>query len=288
MISLNIIGALQEGELRLATAGVLRPRRHAEILLGKALGLNRSELYLHAQRQLTEEECDQYRQLLTRRENGEPVQYITGWTPFYKYDFIVGRGVFIPRFDTEVMVERVVEDINTNHPDEIKVLDLCCGCGAIGLSITTEVERARAVLLDHSPTALEYSRLNAEKLDVQDRVDIVNMNALDAFPAEWTNKFDYICANPPYIPLGMVNALPRDVREGEPRDALTDFGDGMHFYQIWAKTVPPILNHQGKFLLEIGDGAEDQVVQILSENLCIKDVHRDLSGALRVVECERN
>jgi release factor glutamine methyltransferase len=192
------------------------------------------------------------------------------------------------------MVERAIEllmarkgtqkstDAVPSH--QLHVLDLCSGCGAIGLSIGAEVRNTLITLVDSEVTPLEFARSNADALMINSRVSFIRANALETFPEAWNNLFDIIVANPPYIPVAEVDSLPIDVREGDPRMALTDGGDGLSFYRTWSKTLPALLNSDGVFLTEIGDGAANKVIQVLSCGFKITQVIKDLSGMDRAIE----
>lgn len=285
--AVTIGDALMEGQRRLERCGVLRPRRHAELLLETALKLDRTDLYLRARETLTPERYIEYQALLEQREAGEPVQYIAGWAPFYGRRFLVGEGVFIPRFDTELLVERLLErwteDCLKDSSEE--VLDLCCGCGVVGLTAAAELPSAHITLVDDSPTALEYCARNALMLLVNDRVEIIRRDARTDPPLEWHGRFSFITANPPYIPAAEVRSLHPDVRR-EPPGALTDGGDGLSFYRRWAVTLPVILKPGGRAFLEVGVGAAESVVDMLSSAFTEVETFRDLNGIERVVEAK--
>ncbi len=277
--------ALVEGDDRLKLSGLPRPRRHAEILLESVLQIDRTELYLRAREGIASSEYHQYQKLLEYRESGEPVQYVAGWAPFYGRRFLVGDGVFIPRFDTEMLVERVLRRIELDRPNEksVEILDLCCGCGVIGLSIAAENPNTRITLADISEASLEYSARNALALMVNDRVDIVKWDALSDPPDEWIGRFRYVVANPPYIQARDIVNLHPDVQH-EPYTALTDGGDGLSFYRRWVDTVPVMLQPGGGIFVEIGDKMAKDVVRILGESFHEIDVLKDLNGLDRVVE----
>ena len=282
----SVGAALVEGEQRLRYSEVIRPRRHAELLLEAVLNVDRTDLYLRAGEPFGKAESDRFGSLLRRREVGEPVQYIVGWAPFFGRRFQVGRGVFIPRFETEVLIERFLkvyaEDEAVVRP--VEILDLCCGCGVIGLTVAVEVEHVRVTLVDVSESALEFCRRNSRALGVDGRVNIVRMDALDEFPDEWQSRFHYVLANPPYVPRVEVEGLPRDVRDGEPHEALTDEDDGLTFYRRWAETVPPLLVSGGRFLAECGDGSAGSVRELLEGGFKELNTVEDLDGMERVVE----
>jgi len=286
-LSTNSIGAaLIEGEQRLGNASIIRPRRHTELLLETALDLDRTQLYLHSNERINTRQMEHFQSLLTRREAGEPVQYIVGWAPFYGRKFHIGKGVFIPRFETELLVERLLENIfmDKGGKQPLEILDLCCGSGVIGLTTAAEIANTKVTLIDVSETAIEYCKLNAEALGINDRTTIINQDVLDRFPESLQGKFHYVLLNPPYIPLADVDGLPIDVREGEPHKALTDFYDGLRFYRHGMQIIPQVMTTDGVLLVECGDNAAGKVREILSASFSDLITTKDLEGIERVVE----
>ncbi|NQU04622.1 MAG: peptide chain release factor N(5)-glutamine methyltransferase [Calditrichaeota bacterium] len=282
----SIGAALMEGEQRLRYADVIRPRRHAELLLEKALGQDRTGLYLSAGESIPALVYEKFIEFLRRREAGEPVQYIVGWAPFFGRKFIVGEGVFIPRFETETLIERLLADysINRQHKETIEILDLCSGCGIIGLSAAVEIANAKVTLVDSSKTALQYIKINAEALKVENQVEFIEADARNTFPVSWNRRYQYVLANPPYIPENEIHTLPPDVRNGEPKQALTDGGDGLSFYRRWMQTIPPVLREEGKLFIECSDGKASVVANVLSTAFDELIISKDLSDIERVVE----
>ncbi len=282
----SIGASLLEGEQRLHYAGVIRPRRHTELLLEKVMGVDRTELYLRARDPISPEQSAHFRSLLARREAGEPVQYIVGWAPFYGRKFYIGEGVFIPRFETETVIERFLTALAEDRPAErpVEVLDLCCGSGVVGLTAAAEAPGVRVTLIDLSETAIECTNRNARELKVENCVEIIKRDALSDPPRRWRGRFRYILANPPYIPLAGLDDLPRDVRDGEPRHALTDRADGLSFYRRWMQTLPAIMIPHGRLIVECGDNTARSVMNILQASF--KDVMatRDMNGMERAVE----
>jgi release factor glutamine methyltransferase len=293
-LELNVIpgsigAALLDGEQRLHYADVIRPRRHAELLLESVLNIDRTELYLRSREQLGEIEQKKFRDLLVRREAGEPVQYIVGWAPFFGRRFQIFSGVFIPRFETETIIEQLVQLV-TSQPDsnhQPVLLDLCCGCGVIGLTAALEVRHSRVVMIDSSEKAIENAVTNRREQNLADRVEIIKLDALDEFPRAWHGRFDFVLANPPYIPVAEMASLPKDVREGEPRAVLTDEGDGLSFYRRWCETVPQVLAPGGRLIVECGDNAAPAVVGMLAPAFDDVTAARDINGMERVVTGSR-
>ena len=175
----TISSALLEGENLLQASGfVLRPRRHAELLLESALGVDRTTLYLKALDPLPQNAAADYQSLLQRRLGGEPVQHIVGWAPFYGWKFLVGQGVFVPRFDSEVIVQRVAEICRESGWETPEILDICCGSGAIGLAAALEIPFSRVILADNDITALRFSAANIQTHGLAERASVIRWDAL--------------------------------------------------------------------------------------------------------------
>ncbi len=291
----TIKSALLAGESLLSRAGFdSSPRHNAELMLQAAIGVDRTALYLRLQDQLPPVATETYNSFLARRLAAEPIQHIIGWAPFYGRRFLVGKETFIPRFDSERGVARAIEILaNKRQPSSqgvsisdhsVEVLDLCCGCGVFGLSIAADLDNVRVTLLDIEETPLTYAARNTRALNLSHRITLERRNALEAFPESWHKRFDLIIANPPYIPVSEMTGLQRDVREGEPSMALTDGGDGLSFYRTWSESVPSLLKPDGRFITEIGDGAECKVSDILRAGFTILSVISDLAGSERAIE----
>ena len=153
--------------------------------------------------------------------------------------------------------------------------------------MAVELPQVLVTLADISDTALDYTTQNAMMLGVNDRIENVKWDALTEPPQEWLGRFDLIVANPPYIPVADVPNLHPDVRDGEPREALTDGGDGLSFYRRWAETLPKIMKPEGRLLVEVGDGATDRVGMILRDSFKEIGQYKDLGETVRAIEFER-
>ena len=280
----TIGAALLFGENQLKGTHVLRPRRHAELILEKILSVDRIHLYTHAQALLTTNEMNEFNNLIVKRLSGIPIQYIVGWAPFYGREFYVDEGVFIPRFDTEILIEKYLEFRKLGSPSQstVEVLDLCCGSGIIGLTTALEDEKSRVILLEKSDIALEVTNMNATKHDIMNKIEIVKYDALVDFPDDWVGRFDYILSNPPYIPTKDMNDLHQDVKQ-EPEIALTDGGDGLTFYKRWTETLPRIMKPNGRFLFEIGDGLSGSVYEVLKHTFNEIQIFKDLNLIDRLI-----
>jgi release factor glutamine methyltransferase len=254
------------------------PRLDAELLLAKALGLRRIDLYLKFDQPLRDGELERCREFVRRRSQGEPVAYIVGEKDFYGFSFAVDSRVLIPRPETEILVEAALDVLKKR--EAAMILDLGCGSGCLGLSILAK-SSAKGILVDFSEGALQVARSNAERLNLLDRAEFLRGDASTDLVAD--REFDVIVANPPYI----AETDPRvqdTVVKYEPHEALFAADDGFSAIQAWAIMAAPRLKQGGWMGFEIGidQGAR---AKALFESLGLSDVRliSDLSGIPRHV-----
>lgn len=227
-------------------SGVDAPRRSAEWLLSAATGLSRLELYAHFDRPLSDAERGAYRASIERRVKGEPLQYVTGEMPFRHIVLKVRPGVFIPRPETEILVDEVLsvlpdEPASSRGPETAGgpadvadadagapiVVDLCTGSGAVAISIARERPRARVYATELVPATAEVARENAQRCGVADRVTVLEGDLFAPLPAELRGRVAVVVANPPYIPTADLADLPAEVVGFEPHVALDGGADGL-------------------------------------------------------------
>ncbi len=268
---------LRHAKDALAESGCPDPQIDSRWIAEDTLGLSRSEMHFETDRSLSPEEHERLEALLQRRVQGEPVQYLLNSACFMGLNFYVDSRVLIPRQDTETLVEAVI--VALRQLEKPRMLDLCAGSGAIGLSVRTLVPGADVTLADCSRDALEVVRENARRLGVD-----VEIRHGDLFRAVWHQKFDLIASNPPYIPTGDLPLLQREVQR-EPQLALDGGGDGLEFYRRIAADAPEHLNPGGSIYLEVGAGQADAVRALLTGRMeCAEaGVINDLNGIPRVV-----
>ena len=268
---------LRHAKDALAESGCPDPQIDSRWIAEDTLGLSRSEMHFETERSLSPEEHERLEALLQRRVQGEPVQYLLHSACFMGLNFYVDSRVLIPRQDTETLVEAVI--VALRQLEKPRMLDLCAGSGAIGLSVRTLVPGADVTLADCSRDALEVVRENARRLGVD-----VDIRHGDLFRAVWHQKFDLIASNPPYIPTGDLPLLQREVQR-EPQLALDGGGDGLEFYRRIAADAPEHLNPGGSIYLEVGAGQADAVRALLTERMECAEAGaiNDLNGIPRVV-----
>jgi release factor glutamine methyltransferase len=266
----------------LAGKGVESPRLQAELLAGHALGLPRMQLYVQFERLLTETELEAIRPLLRRRAQGEPLQYITGGTEFHGLRLKVDQRALIPRPETELLVERLIERTAT-PPGSI--LDLGTGSGAIALALARQYPEARVMAVDKSAAALELAVENARQVQLNGRIQFVNSDWFAAVPPDM--RFDLIVANPPYLSAAETAATAPEVRNFEPVSALTSGGpDGAEDLQRIIAAAPDHLAPGGLLALETGISQHPGLLARAREaGFGAVESSSDLTGRDRFVFC---
>jgi release factor glutamine methyltransferase len=262
---------------RLGEAGSETPRLDAELLLGKALGLRRTELYLQLDRTLADDELADAGALVARRARREPLQYVLGEWGFRRLTLTVDRRALIPRPETEIVVERCLALLAGR--EQAAVLDVGTGSGAIALALADELPGSRVTGIDVSGDALELARENAARTGLS--VDLRRHDLFDGLPA---GPWDLVVANPPYVAESERDDLAPEVVEWEPAAALF----GSEHTAAVAEGAARVLADGGALVLEVGDGRAGHAAALL-QSLGYGDVRvtPDLAGRDRVVEGRR-
>ena len=256
-------------------------RLNAELLLARALGLKRLELYLQFDRPLAAGELDSFRALFRRRLSREPVQYVLGETEFMGFTLEVNPAVLIPRPETEELVEGALAWLRERALEDARILEMGTGSGNIAVALGRFLPRARVTTVDVSPAATEVARRNCARNGL-DNVECMTADfGAVAFPV---GAFDLVIANPPYVSAGEHARLDPEVRDFEPAGALTDGGDGLSFIRMIARRAPALLADGGGMFLEIGAGEEEEALAIAREaGLVNVSVKKDFAGIGRVL-----
>jgi release factor glutamine methyltransferase len=281
---LTIADALREAAEALRKSGVDDARREAGSLLSHATARDRTFLITHADESLTAEQLRSYHSMVERRASGEPLQYIKGAQEFYGLDFEVTPDVLIPRPETELLVETALELLK--GADSPLLCDVGTGSGCIAVALLHARTDARAVALDVSPAALEVAARNAARWRVAERISFHISDCFDTLASNEhvETRFDLIASNPPYIAEEDLEALQREVREHEPRVALTPGGDGLSVIRRLVLESPRYLKHGGHLLIEIGFDQHERVAALIDARVwTLLDIHRDLQGIPRTV-----
>ncbi|HEX8161519.1 MAG TPA: peptide chain release factor N(5)-glutamine methyltransferase [Pyrinomonadaceae bacterium] len=276
----TIARALREAADALRERSVEEPRREAATLLAATTGRDRAFLVAHSDDALAPGDLELFRARVSRRAAGEPTQYITGRQEFYGLDFEVGPAVLIPRPETELLVETALELLRgVGGP---RLCDVGTGSGCVAVALLHARTDARCVAVDISPDALRVAARNAARHSVTDRLPLV---ASDCFAAlDPAYKFDLVASNPPYVAETDLDGLQREVREHEPRAALTPGGDGLSVIRRLLADAPRFLSAGGCLVFEIGHDQHEAVRRLIDARVWKPlGIRRDLQGIPRTV-----
>ena len=250
----RIIDIIKWGEGYFKTKDFDSPKQEIEWLLCDLLGLKRIDLYVKFENKINDANLNKLKSWINRRVKREPLQYITGETEFYGLKFKTTPQALIPRPETERLVEIALNNIGKNS--DIKLLEIGTGSGCIPIAISNEKPSLNILSLDISKNALELAEVNAE-LNNCKNIKFLEMDFLNETPK---GEFDILLSNPPYIPVKEIEGIMPEVKNYEPRIALTDNEDGLVFYHSIAKKVKTLIKPKGIILLEVGLGGHPQKV----------------------------
>jgi release factor glutamine methyltransferase len=276
--------ALQSTTQTLRRAGIADASVEAELLLGHVLGMSKTQLYTEPERSLTSVEAEHLCHLVRRRLDHEPAAYILGHCEFYGIDFYIDYHTFIPRPETELLVEKAVELAQriSHGEEQITVADIGTGCGAIAISLALALPQAKIYATDISASALQVAEINCRRHGVNGRAQLLQGNLLEPLP----QPVDMIVANLPYIKGCEFGDLSPEIRDYEPIMALASGKDGLDKIQQMLEWMPGKLSHGACFLLEIGQGQGEMVTSLIKSYFPQASIEliSDLGGIERVVE----
>lgn len=259
---LTVLNALKLATDYFDKKGIQSARTNAEILLAHILNCKRLDLYLRFDQPLSENEVNLYREFIARRGKYEPVQYIIGFTEFYGLNLNVNPSVLIPRPETEILVETILNELSTK--ENVKILDIGCGSGNISIALGKNLPHSEIVALDVSKDALQIAEKNSNKNEVTNIQfvygDIILNGILD------DHLFDAIVSNPPYVNVDEYPTLQNEITMYEPRIAVTDEEDGLKFYKEIIEFSTERLKDGGTLFFEIGMGQSKNVSLLMLEN----------------------
>lgn len=280
-------GALRAAIARLEERKVASAPLAAELLLMHVLRCDRTWLYAHPESELSPEAAAAYAELIERRSEGVPTQYLTGCQEFWGLEFQVGPGVLIPRPETEHVIEVALERLGPRRAEPLRIADVGTGSGCIAIALAGELPRAEIVATDISAAALDYAQRNAAHHSVSNRIqfhkaDLLEVGGEALERAE--SRFDLIVSNPPYVGRNDAGSLPREVREHEPAEALFAGADGLEIYPALIAEAARKLAPNGILALELGYNGAQYVGSLLSASQWTGlRVTRDLAGIERVI-----
>lgn len=269
-------------ELRTAAVKTLKasdndsPLKDTDFILS-SMGFSKTDIII-GDKSVDEETEMRFSQAIERVKIGEPVQYVVGGCEFMSMWFAVSPATLIPRCDTEILVEKVIELCKDKL--DLNIFEVGSGSGCIAISLAKFLPEARVISADISADALEVAKKNAKALGVSDRVSFIEWDVMKGFP-EFLESPNVIVSNPPYIPKSDILELDKKVKDFEPLTALDGGEDGLDFYRLISKKAP--LKDNGIIAFEVGIGQADAVAGLLSTRFTGIEITKDLSGIDRVV-----
>ncbi len=252
------------------------PFLNAELLIAHTLGIGLSDLYTKMEEEVSPEITELYNLLLKKRINFEPLQYILGYEEFYGREFVVTRHVFIPRPETELIIDIVKR--NYDSSENFRLLDIGTGSGNIAITIKKEIPPIKVFATDVSPSAIRVAQLNAKRHGVRDGFFLLSSDLFSALKPN--GSFDIIVANPPYIPKGRINSLQPEIKLYEPEEAIDGGIDGLDKIKKIISDAGLFLKKNGKLIIEI-DCTQGESVLLLSEKIGVfknSEIQKDLAG----------
>lgn len=270
---------IKEGIEKLQKASDLDATVDAWLLTEEVLGITRAQYFINPQRLVNKDDADKFFKFIDMRCNKIPLQHITGKQEFMGLSFNVNEDVLIPRQDTELLVESVLNYLKQNiQGKKVKVLDMCTGSGCIAISIKKLAENVDVTAVDLSQNALKVAIDNAKQLDA--KVTFIESDLFENV----SGKYDIIVSNPPYIRKSDIETLMEEVKNHEPMMALDGDEDGLIFYKKISEKLNEYLSDDGMIFYEIGYDQGKTVPDILKQyNFKDINVYKDLSGNDRVV-----
>ncbi len=287
----------------LTPSGIEAPEKEAELLLQNTLSIDLVRIYSENQ-EISEEQIKFLGETIRRRTSREPLQYIFGHIDFLGLNLQVGKGVLIPRPETELMAELAVKTVTdcrlqavsenknlspvTCH-SSLNILDLCTGSGCIALALAKEFPEAQVYGIDISDIALSYAKKNAGLNNVGNGTFLAGnlFEPLNSSLHHYSHFFDFIISNPPYIRTDDIETLQPEVRDWEPLNALDGGADGLDYYKEIIPAARQFLKHDGILMLELGEGQSNAVSQIVEDtgyrNI---EIVKDYAGIERIIHAQ--
>jgi len=275
---MNIQSAIKKGQLILSSKNIKTAELDSQILMSKAINKEKKFLILNFNEKISQKNLDEFNTLINQRANGEPVAYLINKKNFWNYEFFVNKDVLIPRPDTEVLVEKVLE--LTKNKNKLKVLDIGIGSGCILLSILMEKKNFYGTGVDISSKSLNICKINSHKLGLINRLKLFKSD-IDNFNY---GKYDLIISNPPYIKKFDLKCLERDVVDFEPKRALDGGIKGLSEIRKVIEKSSELIKKKGFLILEIGFDQKKNVKKILNDKgFYIRETVKDLANNDRCI-----
>ena len=279
---MNIDSAIMEGAKTLKNNFISTAYLDSEILMAKAINKNRDYIILNSKKILCKNDLNNFKKLIKARSYREPIAYLTNKKFFWESEFFVTKDTLIPRPDTEIIVENVLN--LTKYKTRLNILDIGVGSGCVLLSILKEKQNFYGTGIDISRNCLNITKINAINLQVNGRLKLYKSN-VDKFTL---GKYDLIVSNPPYIKKYKLKYLEKDVRDFEPVHALDGGLDGLLEIKKVIKKSSELLKKKGQFILEIGFDQKNKVVNLIKkEGFYINSIQKDFAKKDRCIICTK-
>ena len=269
---MNIENAIKDACKELKKNNISSALLDSELLLSKVIKKDRKFILLNLDKELNQRDQDSFKNLIIKRSKGKPLAHLTGIKSFWKYDFKINEKILIPRPDSEIIIEEVL-DIYKNK-NNLNFLEIGVGSGCIALSILKEKKSFLASGVDLSRDCIKICRYNANKLGVVNRLKLMKLDVDNLI----TQKYDFIVSNPPYVKKFDLKKLNKEVKDFEPRLALDGGLEGLSVIRKVVKKSSELIKTHGKLILEIGYDQKESVKKILNDNnFYINKIAKDLA-----------
>ena len=279
---MNIQSAVIKGTNILKSKSIKTAQLDAEILMARVLGANREYVILNNNKDLEDQNFENFKSLIKDRANRKPIAYLLNKKFFWNNEFYVNKNTLIPRPDTEIIVEQILKF--TKNKNSLNILDIGVGSGCILLSILNERKKFFGTGIDISKNSLDICKKNAKKLLVEKRTKLYKSD-VDKFTL---GKYDLIVSNPPYIKSSDLKYLESDILKFEPKLALDGGLDGLSVIRKVIKKSSDLIKKNGKLILEIGFDQKNKVAKILKkEGFYINKIQKDLANNDRCFVCTK-
>ena len=274
---MNALDLINFGTKELREKKIVSSRLDSELLLSKILKKNREKILINLDKKICHKSLLKYKELIIRRSQNEPVAYLLKEKEFWSKNFFVSPDTLIPRPETELMVEKLV---NIYKEKKISILDTGTGSGRILVSLLSDLQKSEGIGIDISNKALLIAQKNSKRHKVQNKIKFLNKS----IDSEFNQKFDLIVSNPPYIKSKEIKNLKEDIKKYEPRIALDGGNDGLDLIKKVIYKASYILKKNGMLALEIGNGQFKKVSKILiKKNFKIEHIIKDYKDNVRCI-----
>lgn len=279
---MNIKQALEYGAKSLDAVSIESKYIDSRLILSQLLQKSLEYIISHYDQEIDDHIFKQYKKLIKRRKNHEPVAYILGYKEFYGRNFTVNKHVLIPRPETEIIIDVVLSSIDEAAPQSLNILDLGTGSGIIAVTLAKEIPHAKIFAVDIDVKSLAIAKENASNLEVGDRIEFAQSNWYKKIPGD---RYDFIISNPPYIDKVEQAVMALETKLYEPSLALYADNAGMVNYDIILRGAKSYLKCGGKIVLEIGYKQYNKIKDLCRlHGFHIARHYEDLSGHIRVLE----